>query len=169
MAVIHTRLLSKTDRKNKIHRAPWECIFAKESKGRCKPGTKPKSEQEYFEILCLCVLQAGFSWDMVRENWPKFKKGFRNFKINKLAKARVDELMHNPNIIKNKRKIKAIIFNAKEFQNIKKKFGSSDRFLNSLKSIKNKEVFKILTKRFKYIGAYNAEYYLHSVGYWKEN
>jgi hypothetical protein len=32
--------------------------FAKEEKSKCKPEDKPKSDQEYFEILCLCVLQA---------------------------------------------------------------------------------------------------------------
>jgi 3-methyladenine DNA glycosylase Tag len=43
----------------KEHKALWECTFAKEEKSKCKPRDEPKSDQEYFEILCLCVLQAG--------------------------------------------------------------------------------------------------------------
>lgn len=153
--------------KNKAHKAPWECVFPKESKSKCKPGKKSKSEQEFFEILCLCVLQTGLGWGQVRKNWQKRKKGFLNFNTNKLAKAKVTELMKMPNIIKNQKKIGGIIHNAKEFKEIKKEYGSFSNFLKSLKRLKDKEVLKILTKRFKYIGDYNAEYYLHCVGYWK--
>ena len=60
---------------NKEHRAPWECTYAKEDKSRCKPGNKPKSDREYFEILCLCILQAGLNWNMVREKWLNIKQG----------------------------------------------------------------------------------------------
>jgi hypothetical protein len=41
------------------HTAPWECMYAKEDKSKCKPGKKPKFDKEYFEILCLCILQSG--------------------------------------------------------------------------------------------------------------
>lgn len=43
----------------------------KEEKSKCRWGIPPKSDQQYFEILCLCVLQAGLSWGMVRKNWRK--------------------------------------------------------------------------------------------------
>jgi DNA-3-methyladenine glycosylase I len=153
--------------KNKTHKAPWGCIFPKESKSKCKPGEKPKSDQEYFEILCLCVLQTGLSWEMVRRNWRKYRKCFLNFNPNKLSKTKVKELLKQPGIIKNEKKIEATIHNAKEFLKIKKEYGSFSNFLESLKKLKDKEVFKIFRERFKYIGNYNAEYYLHSVGYWR--
>jgi hypothetical protein len=35
----------------KEHRAPWECTCSKEDKSECKPRKKPKSDQEYFEVL----------------------------------------------------------------------------------------------------------------------
>ncbi len=41
------------------HRAPWECTFAKEQGSRCLPGKIPRTDNEYFEILSLCILQAG--------------------------------------------------------------------------------------------------------------
>lgn len=151
--------------KNQIHKAPWGCIFPKESRNKCKIGKRPRSDQEFFEILCLVVLQTGLGWGLVRKNWQKYKRSFFNFNLNKLAKAKAEELMKAPNVIKNQAKIKAIIFNAKEFQKIQKWHGSFSNFLKSSNEFKNKEVFKILTKRFKYIGDYNAEYYLHSIGY----
>lgn len=150
---------------NKEHRAPWECTYAKEEKNRCKPGKKSKSDQEYFEILCLCILQAGLNWGVIRKNWGKYKNGFYDFNISELAKAETKELLKNPNVIKNDRKVDGIIYNAKEFQRIEKEHGSFANFLKSLKLMKEKQVFKLLTKRFKHIGSYTAEYYLHSVGY----
>jgi DNA-3-methyladenine glycosylase I len=153
---------------NKEHRAPWECTYAKEEKSKCKPGKKPKSDQEYFEILCLCVLQAGLNWGVIRKNWGKHKIGFYDFNISKLAKAQTQELLKNPNVIKNSKKVEGIIYNAKEFQKIKKEYGSFLNFLKSLKKLTNDQnVSKLLTKRFKHIGSYTVEYLLHSVGYWK--
>ena len=52
------------------HRAPWECTFAKEQRSRCLPGKKPRMDREYFEILSLCILQAGLSWASVRRAGP---------------------------------------------------------------------------------------------------
>jgi len=149
----------------KEHRAPWECTYAKEDRNKCKAGKKPKADQEYFEILCLCILQAGLNWRIIRKNWQKYRKGFYNFDINKLAKAQTTELMKKPNIIKNPKKIKDIIYNAKEFLKIKKEYGSFSNFLSLLKRMKNKEAFKLLINRFKHVGSYTAEFYLHCVGY----
>jgi DNA-3-methyladenine glycosylase I len=150
---------------NKGHKAPWECTFAKEDKSRCKPGGKPKSDEEYFEILCLCILQAGLNWNMVRKNWPNIKQGFYGFDINKLSKLTTGELVNRPGVYNNKNKVEAIVANAKEFQKIKQDFGSFSNFLKSLKRLNNKEAIKELAKQFKHIGEYTAEYYLHCVGY----
>ncbi|MBI4983189.1 DNA-3-methyladenine glycosylase I [Candidatus Woesearchaeota archaeon] len=149
------------------HKAPWECIYAKEDKNKCRPGNKPKSNQEYFEILCLCILQAGLNWGMVRKNWQRYRNGFYNFNISQLAKTQSNDLIKRENVIKNPKKIEGIIYNAKEFQKIKKGFGSFSRFLDLLNQMKEKDVFKLLMKRFKHVGEYTAEYYLHSVGYWR--
>jgi DNA-3-methyladenine glycosylase I len=147
------------------HKAPWECTFAKEERSKCKPGNKPKSDQEYFEILCLCVLQAGLNWKAVRKNWEKIKQGFYDFDIRKLSEATVDELIKRPGVYKNKKKVEAIIANAKRFEEIKQNFGSFSNFLKSLKRLKDKDVIAKITKQFKHVGRYTAEYYLHSVGY----
>ena len=151
----------------KVHRAPWECIYAKEDKSECKPGEEPKSDQEYFEILCLCVLQAGLNWGTIRRNWQRYRNAFFGFDINKLAKAQTEKLIKKPNVIKNRKKVEAIIHNAKEFQKIKEEYGSFRNFLESFRELKNEELFKLLAKRFRHVGIYTAEYFLHSVGYWK--
>jgi len=147
------------------HRAPWECTYAKEDKSECKPGKKPKSDQEYFEIICLCILQAGLNWGTVRRIWQRYRKGFYDFNIDRLAKAQSRELMKQPNAIRNMKKIKDIIHNAKEFQKIMKEYGSFSNFLKSLERVENREISRFLMERFKHVGEYTAEYYLHGIGY----
>ena len=171
------RPLAKKFRKKRIsismnessreHRAPWECTFAKEEKSGCRPGIRPKSDQQYFEVLCLCVLQAGLGWGIVRKNWSTLKKGFYNFDIKRLAKATVNELFKREGVIKNKNKVKAVIDDAREFQNTIQEAGSFSNFLRSLKGMGDKEAIRKLTQRFSQVGEYTAEYYLHSIGYWK--
>jgi DNA-3-methyladenine glycosylase I len=148
------------------HRAPWECIYPKEDKSICKPGRRPESDMEYFEILCLCVLQAGLNWKAIRKNWGKYRLGFYGFDFNVLANKRLEELLERPCIIRNEKKIEAIIHNAEKFQRIKRDFGSFSNFLESLKHLKDEEVLKLFTRQFKHVGAYTAEYYLHSIAYW---
>jgi len=149
------------------HKAPWECTYAKEDKSKCKSGIPPKSDKGYFEILSLGVLQAGLGWKMVRQNWTRFKHGFYDFNIAKLAEMRSSDLMKEPGVIRNRKKVQAIIHNAREFQKIIREHGSFSNFLKSLKTMKDEEAFKALMKRFRHVGEYTAEYYLHCVGYWK--
>ncbi|KPV62132.1 MAG: 3-methyl-adenine DNA glycosylase I [Candidatus Bathyarchaeota archaeon BA1] len=149
------------------HRAPWECTFAEEDKSECKAGVSPGSDREYFEILSLCIVQAGLNWGMIRKNWARFKHGFFDFDVAKLSKAQAEELLKETSALKNRKKVEAIIHNAKEFQKIKVEHGSFSNFLKSLKTMEDKDALKALTRRFKHVGEYTAEYFLHSVGYWK--
>ena len=103
---------------------------------------------------------------MIRKNWSKFKRGFYGFNIQRLANAKIHELLKRDGVIKNENKVKAIINNAKEFQNIKQNRGSFSNFLESSGNMESKEVIKKLTQQFSHIGEYTAEYYLHSIGYW---
>ena len=153
------------NKNSKEHKAPWECTFAKEDKSKCMPGTPPKSDQEYFEILCLCILQAGLNWGMVRKNWHKFKRGFYDFNIQTLANAKIYELLKRDGVLRNENKVKAIINNAKEFESIKQNKGSFSNLLKSLKGMENKKANKKLIHQFSHMGEYSVEYYLHSVGH----
>ena len=148
------------------HKAPWQCTFAAEEESKCKPGLPPKSDQEYFEVLSLCILQAGLNWAMIRKIWPKLKQGFCRFEIDALVELKVAKILENPNVIKNKKKIEAIINNAKEFKKIESEYGSFENCLKNLKKIPEKKAIKFLTQRFAHLGEYSAEYFLHSIGYW---
>jgi DNA-3-methyladenine glycosylase I len=151
----------------KHHQAPWECVYRKEERSDCKPGKKPESDQKYFEILCLCLIQAGLSWSSIRKHWQKYKEGFYDFDIHRLSKARASVLLKDPRVIKNSKKVEAVIHNAKEFQKTRREFGSFSNFLKTLNGLGREELFKLLSKKFKHIGPYSAEYFLHSAGYRK--
>lgn len=147
------------------HQAPWDCVFAKENDSACKPGKKPESDREYFEILCLCLLQAGLNWNSIRKHWERYKEGFYNFDVDRLVQAEVAEVLENPNVIKNGRKIEAIIYNAKQFREIEKEYGSFALYLETLMPLSEKEQLKLLSKRFKQVGPETADYFLHSTGF----
>src|SRR5262245_61314734 len=144
------------------HRAPWECTFAKEQRSRCLPGKTPRTDDEYFEILSLCILQAGLSWASVRGSWPRYRTAFLRFKIAKVAHAAPAVLLRRPGALKNPRKVAALVSNAREFERIRAEHGTFARYLRTVTS--DKDACTILQERFRQVGPYTAEFYLHCVG-----
>ena len=93
-----------------------------------------------FEMLILELFQAGLSFECVLNKREYFKEAYDNFDVNKVSlynENKINELMNNKNIIRNKLKIKASINNAKIFNNIKNEYGS---FHNYLKTFTNDKV-----------------------------
>jgi DNA-3-methyladenine glycosylase I len=149
------------------HRAPWDCVFSKEEGDDCRPGAAPADEREYFEILCLCLLQAGLNWGSVRKHWPRYREGFHGFSPERLARARPQELLESPNVIRHPKKGEAVVHNAREFLAILEEHGSFKKFLGTLKPLGERERQKALAKRFKHVGPETADYFLHSVGFYE--
>src|SRR5215470_14008777 len=134
------------------HRAPWECTLAKDEPSRCLPGNSPRTDHEYFEVLSLCILQAGLSWASVRSSWPRYRRAFFNFEVGKLAHVAPSALLRRQGALRNPKKVAALVANAQEF----------GRYLRTVKS--EKEACAILQERFRHVGPYTAEFYLHCVG-----
>ena len=130
--------------------------------------TRPPNEDAYFENMTRVIFIAGLSWKMIDKKWPNFKKAFNNFQIDKVAEFsddKVQQLLNNPDIVRNRAKIIATIDNAKQFQTIKKEFGSLQQFIDSLdKSNNYSSIIKELGKRFSRIGPSSARIFLYSVG-----
>lgn len=146
------------------HRAPWECVLSKAEEGECLAGGRPASDQEYFEILCLCFIQAGLNWASIRKHWPKYREGFRGFRVGRLARSTAEELLARPGVIRNARKVEAVIHNAREFEAVARAYGSFEAYLDTLKPLPRAERLKALGRRFKQVGPESADYFLHSVG-----
>ena len=87
-----------------------------------------------YEMLILESFQAGLSWKCVLDKRDNFKRAYDNFDIDKVVnydQDKINELLNNDGIIKNKLKIKYSIINAKIFKSIQKEFGSFYKYLCS--------------------------------------
>ena len=96
---------------------------------------------------------------------PKYREGFLGFHIEELARSSPAELLARPGIIRNTRKIEAVIHNAREFETIAREQGSFTAYLETLKPLTEAERIKALGRRFKQVGPESADYFLHSVGF----
>ena len=139
------------------------------------------SDDDYlFEILVLVNFQTGLSWEIMLKKREDFRKAFDGFDVEKIAcydEKRIEELLKNENIIRNKNKIKAVINNAKVFIKIQEDYGS---FYDYIKTFTKGEIFherglteselsrtmvKDLKKRgMKYLGPITMYSYLQTIG-----
>ncbi|MBW3019697.1 DNA-3-methyladenine glycosylase I [Candidatus Woesearchaeota archaeon] len=107
-------------------------------------GVPVHDDRLLFEMLILEGAQAGLSWSTVLKKRNNYKKAFDNFDVKKIIKYdenKIQELINNEGIIRNKLKIRSTIQNAKAFIEIQKEFGSFDKYIWSFtnnKQIKNK-------------------------------
>ena len=133
-----------------------------------------------FEMLTLESFQAGLSWECVLNKREDFRKAYDNFNLDKICNYnddKIDELINNKKIIRNKLKIKASINNAKIFKSIREEYGS---FRNYLKTFNKEEIIyevdkttnelsdnisKDLKKRgMKFVGSVIIYSYLQAIG-----
>lgn len=133
-----------------------------------------------FEMLILESFQAGLSFECVLNKREDFKLAYDNFNVNKVSlydESKINELMNNKRIIRNKLKIKASINNAKIFNNIKEEYGSFHNYLktftNDLVIYENDkttsklsdEISKDLKRRgMKFVGSTIIYSYLQAIG-----
>ena len=144
----------------------------------------PSYDDRYlFEMLILEGFQAGLSWECILNKRKDFKKAFDNFDYKKVSKyddKKVNELLNNEKIIRNKLKINAAITNAKVFMDIQKEYKTFSNYIWSFtnnKIVINKddnfkttsplsdEVSKDLKKRgMKFVGSTIIYSYLQAIG-----
>ena len=88
-------------------------------------GKLNTDEKYLFEMLILESFQAGLSWQCVLNKREAFKEAYEDFDIDKVIEfdeEKIKQLRNNPNIIRNKLKIKASISNAKIFKSIQEEY-----------------------------------------------
>ncbi len=90
-------------------------------------GVPVKDDKTMFEFLLLETFQAGLSWITILRKRENFRKAFDDFDYKKIAKydqAKIDSLLQNEGIIRNKLKVHSAVTNAKAYMEIQKEFGS---------------------------------------------
>lgn len=116
-------------------------------------GVPVHDDSKLFEFIVLDSFQAGLSWSTILHKRENFRKAFDNFDYKKIAdynQTKIDELLNNSGIVRNKLKIFATITNAKAFMKVQAEFGSFNKYIWSFtggKSIVNswKEMKEIPT------------------------
>ncbi len=146
-------------------------------------GVPSYDDRHLFEMLILEGFQAGLSWECILNKREAFKKAYDNFDYEKIAQYdhnKIESLIHNPDIIRNRLKINASIINAKQFMAIQKEYGSFSEYIwhfTNHQVIKNTdgifratsplsdEISKDLKKRgMKFVGSTIIYSYLQAIG-----
>ncbi len=102
-------------------------------------GKPLHDDQKLFEFLILEGMQAGLSWLTILRKREAFREAYDDFDVRKVANydgKKVEELMQNAGIIRNKLKIEASINNAKRFLEVVEEFGSFDKYIWSFVNYK---------------------------------
>lgn len=95
-------------------------------------GNPLHDEQKLFEFLILEGMQAGLSWLTILNKRENFRLAYDNFDVQKVAgydQQKVEELMSDSGIIRNRQKIDASINNAKRFLEVAEEFGSFNHYI----------------------------------------
>lgn len=143
-------------------------------------GVLRTDDKYLLEMLILESFQAGLSWECVLNKREAFKKAYDDFEINKIINyddKKIEELINNKDIIRNKLKVRASINNAKIFKKIVDEFGN---FYNYLKTFVGTEViyeigkttsilsdkisFDLQKRGMKFVGSTIIYSYLQAIG-----
>ena len=95
-------------------------------------GKPVHDDRVFFEFLTLEGAQAGLSWSTIlakRENYRKAFAGFDPAKVARFTQARVERLLADPGIVRNRLKVEGTVRNAKAFLAVQKEFGTFDKYV----------------------------------------
>ncbi len=138
-------------------------------------GVPVHDDRVHFEFLVLEGAQAGLSWSTILNKRAGYHKNFAAFdpqKVARFTQARIEKILKDPGIVRNRLKVQATVNNAKRFLEVQKEFGSFDNYIwgfvggrpiiNKRKTLKNipaitresDALSKDLIKRgFKFVGS----------------
>ena len=149
-------------------------------------GVPVHDDRTLFEFLILEGAQAGLSWNTILNKRDRYREVFDGFDpeiVARYDRRKVDRLLRDPGIVRNKLKVASAVANAKAFLRVQKEFGSFDRYVwqfvdgkprvNSPKSLKqlpartveSDAMSKDLKKRgFKFVGSTICYAFMQAVG-----
>src|SRR5512139_264519 len=95
-------------------------------------GAPLHNDRKLFEFLILEGFQAGLSWRTILYKRENFRKAFDSFDFNKVAKydrKKINSLLKDAGIVRNKLKVEGAVANAKAFLQVRKEFGTFDKYI----------------------------------------
>lgn len=131
-------------------------------------GFPIEDDNELFGRLILEINQAGLSWDTILKKEHNFRMAFDEFNIDLIAaytEEKIEELLQNAGIIRNRLKVLAVIYNAQQIQGIRKEYGSFLEWLETRNERSIDEWVKLFKRTFKFVGKDIVEEFLMSTGF----
>ena len=131
-------------------------------------GRRISEDDALFEIMSLQVFQAGLTWKMILNRRDAFRSAFYNWNIQKVAAcghSEIEGMCQNSEIIRNRLKIRGTIANALTILTIQSEHGSfCNWFYNVIPGMDYPTLWKILHKKFKFMGPEISRMWLMAAG-----
>ena len=125
----------------------------------------PQSLNDYLEIMSKSVFQSGMSWRVVESKWPGIREALRDFDIQAVANfddKNILDLMKDTRVIRNYRKLTAIVSNAQKILELNEKYGTFQAYLRAHGSFD--ATLEAIRKDFKFMGPTGIYVFLYVVG-----
>ena len=133
--------------------------------GKAPDKIEITSLNDYLEVMSKAVFQSGMSWQVVDAKWPSTREAFLDFDVHKVAEFTepdIDALAQDTRVIRNRRKLAAIVSNAQRIIVLDRESGS---FLNYLRAPGDFDsTLTTMRKDFKFLGPTGCYYFLYVVG-----
>jgi DNA-3-methyladenine glycosylase I len=132
------------------------------------PGQRPQNDAGYLEMMTAVIFMGGLSRQVVMGKWDGFLAAFEEFDIDTVADfadVDVERLSQDTRIVRYKAKIRAVVDNARQMQQIAREHGSFGAWLSeSLAAQGVSSTARELARRFKYMSEESSQRYLYAVG-----
>lgn len=125
------------------------------------PQIDARSADDYLDVMSKVVFQSGISWRVIEAKWPSTREAFHDFDAKRVASMsdrEIDALAQDTRVIRNRRKLEAIVGNAGRMLELEAEHGSFRQYLASLGGFE--ETVKSLRKNFKFMGEMGCYYFL---------
>ncbi len=132
---------------------------------RAPDQIEPKTLGDYLEVMSKAVFQSGMSWRVVETKWPGIRDGFRGFDAQAVAtmgEPDIDALATDTRVIRNRRKLAAVVENANRMIELEAEHGTFRDYLRSHDSFA--ATVSDLRKQFKFLGETGCYFFLYVVG-----
>jgi 3-methyladenine DNA glycosylase Tag len=126
---------------------------------------QPKSLDDYLAVMSKAIFQSGMSWKVVETKWPGILEAFEDFDVEAVAAfetPQIEALTGDRRVIRNGRKIEAIVANARRMRELDQEHGGFLKFLRAHGDFD--ATYKALHKEFKFMGPMASYYFLYVVG-----
>jgi 3-methyladenine DNA glycosylase Tag len=126
---------------------------------------QPNGLADYLEVMSKAVFQTGMTWRIVDAKWPGIQRAFHKFQplaVASMTEKELEALTRDARVIRNRRKIEAIVDNARRMIELEEEHGGFQSYLRSHSGFE--ATVADLRKRFRFLGETGCYYFLWVVG-----